>query len=188
MNRDAMQGEDFTQFLKQLATDPDEAGRRYVLLRQNLVAFFSRHRISDPDNAADETLDRAAMKIAEGAVVPEIKPYCLGIARYIVKERVRKEFRDDGANREFVHETINQSNEQVEWIYRVLLPCFQQLDIDEQRLLVEYCQVMHGRERAEHRRKLAEKRNTTLLGLRMRVTRIRTHLAECVKQRSQDVK
>jgi hypothetical protein len=183
-----MQGEEFTRFLKHLSTDPDEAGRRYVLLRQNLVAYFSRHRISDPDAVADETLDRAAMKIAEGAVVPEIKPYCLGIARYIVKERLRKDDRDNTANREYVQELSNQSSEQVEWIYRVLLPCFQQLDDDDQKLLIEYCQVMHGRERAEHRRKLAEKRGTTLLGLRMRVTRIRTRLAECVKQRSQDVK
>lgn len=183
-----MQGEDFTRFIKHLSTDPDEAGRRYVLLRQNLVAFFSRHRISDPDAAADETLDRAAMKIAEGAVVPEIKPYCLGIARYIVKERVRKDDRERNVNREFAKEILDQSSEQVEWIYRVLLPCFQQLTKDERELLVEYCQVMHGRERAEHRRKLAEKRSTTLLGLRMKVTRIRTRLAECVKQRSADSK
>lgn len=182
-----MRGEDFAKFLKHLSDDPDdpdEGGRRYVLLRQNLVAFFSRHKIADPDSAADETLDRAIAKIAAGAVVPEVKPYCLGIARFVKQERLRKQEKEHGADEAFVGLPKHQPNDQLEWIYRVLLPCFQQLTRDEQILLIEYCQVLNGRERAEHRRKLAEKRNTTLLGLRMKVTRIRTRLWECVKQRA----
>ena len=183
-----MQGEDFTQFMKHLSTDPDEAGRRYLLLHQKLVAFFCRHQIFDPDDAADETLDRAAKKIAAGAIVPEIQPYCLGIARFIKQERLRLNIRQVQADREFILDLINCSSEQVERIYRVLLPCFQKLVKDEQLLLIGYCEVLHGHERAEHRRKLAVKRNTTLLGLRMKVTRIRTRLLKCVEQSSQTVK
>lgn len=182
-----MQGEEFTQFLSFLSPDPDEAGRSYNRLQEKLVGFFILRGVSDPDGAAAETLDRAAVKIAQGAPVPDIKAYCLGIARNIVKERARKDFRESVAHREFVADLANDSEAQVERIYHLLLPCFDRLSADERALLTAYCAVIRGRERAEHRRKLAERMNTTLLGLRMRVTRLRTGLSDCVKQRTNQV-
>ncbi len=47
-----------------------------------------------------------------------------------------------------------------------------------------YCKILRGRERAEHRRRLAEKMKTTVVALRMRVTRLRGILSDCVRKHS----
>ena len=77
-------------------------------------------------------------------------------------------------------------DQQLERIYHILKPCFEQLAVEEQNLLLAYCQVARGRARAEHRRQLAESMKTTMLALRMRVTRLRTNLANCVKSLSNE--
>ena len=167
-----------------LSPDTDEAGRLYTRLHQKLTGFFSLKGISDPVNAADETIDRAAVKIATGATVPDVNKYCSGIARNIAKERFRRAQREDSTFQRFVENLASYSDEEVERIERILKPCFEELTPEDQSLLLDYCQVMRGRARAEHRRKLAEKLESTVLALRMRVTRLRSILAECVKKHS----
>lgn len=182
--RSTLSPEAFAQFLGLLSANTEEAGRLYTRLHEKLTGFFSLKGISDPVNAADETIDRAAIKIAAGATVPDVNKYCSGIARNIAKERFRRAQREDSIFHSFVENLANNSDEQVERIERVLKPCFEQLTPVEQSLLLAYCQVRHGRARAEHRRKLAENLQSTVLALRMRVTRLRSNLAECVKKHS----
>ena len=174
----------FAQFLEFLSPDAEEAGRRYQRLLEKLIAFFNMRGLSDPVNAADETIDRAAIRITSGTPVPDVGNFCLGIARYITKERLRLMQRESSAFVNFVADLANASNEQVERINRVLKPCFEQLAVEEQQLLAAYCQVERGRERAEHRRRLAASMKITMLNLRMRVTRLRTSLTNCVKKNS----
>jgi hypothetical protein len=137
-------------------------------------------------SAADETIDRAALKISAGTPVPDAGRYCMGIARNIAKERYRREQRESSTFLAFIENLANTSNEQVERIYNILKPCFEELTVEEQNLLVAYCQVTQGRARAEHRRRLAETMKTTMLALRMRVTRLRSILTDCVKNRSNE--
>jgi hypothetical protein len=174
----------FTRFLGFLSPDEDEAGLRYTRLHEKLVGFFSLRGIPDPVTAADETIDRAVLKINAGAPVPDVSKYCLGIARNIAKERFRRAERESSAFHAFIEEIQNASGEQVERIYEVLKPCFEMLSEEDQKLLLAYCQVLQGRARAEHRRRLAEAMMTTVLALRMRVTRLRSGLADCVRKRS----
>ena len=177
----------FAHFLRLLSPDPEEAGRRFTSLHKKLVGFFSMKGLSDPASAADETTDRAALKIYAGAVVPDVEKYCLGIARNIAKERARLIQRETRAFHKFVEEIGNSSAEQVERIYKILKPCFEQLAADERQLLVAYCHEIRGRARAEHRRQLAEAMKMTLLALRVRVTRLRSSLTDCVRKRSNTV-
>ena len=142
--------------------------------------------ISEPTSAADETIDRAAIKISGGAPVPDADKYCMGIARNIARERWRAEQREGSAFINFIADLANHSDEQVERIQRILKPCFDELAVEEQKLIKDYCQVLHGQARAEHRRQLAKAMNTTVLALRMRVTRLRSILAECVEKHSND--
>ncbi|HJQ68559.1 MAG TPA: hypothetical protein VKA70_06290 [Blastocatellia bacterium] len=174
-------------FLRVLSPDPEEAGRRYTNLQRRLIGFFTLKGLSDPVNAADETIDRAAVKIYAGAVVPDVEKYCLGIARNIAKERSRLIVRETRAFHKFVEDLGNSSAEQVERIYNILKPCFEQLAADERQLLLAYCHEIRGRARAEHRRKLAEAMKMTLLALRVRVTRLRNSLTDCVRKRSNAV-
>jgi hypothetical protein len=178
--------EALARFLELLSPDNEEAGRRYARLHEKLVCLFSMKGISDPANAADETIDRAALKISAGAPVPDAYKYCMGIARNIALERYRRSQRESSAFLTFAETIADATNEQVERSYRILKPCFEQLASEEQELLLAYCGVLRGRARAEHRRQLAEIRHTTVLALRMRVARLRNILTECVRKRTND--
>ena len=109
-----MNPEDFARFLNLLSSDAEEAARRYNCLHKKLAGFFSLKGLSDPGDAADETIDRAVLKIAAGAIVPDVEKYCFGIARNIVKERSRHLQREDSAFHKFIEDLSNSSAEQVE--------------------------------------------------------------------------
>ena len=174
--------EAFARFLKLLSSDAEAAGRRYTSLQTRLTGFFRMKGTSDPMSAADETIDRAVAKIAAGAEVPDVDNYCFGIARNIIKERFRLLNRENSAFEEFAAALSRSSTDQVERIYSVLQPCFEQLEADDQEMLAAYCQDVRGRARAEHRRQLAEAMKITVLALRIRVTRLRNGLADCARK------
>lgn len=169
------------RFLGALSPDAQEACLRYIRLHEKLDGFFRMKGISDAHSAADETIDRAMMKIAAGSDVPDVTNYCMGIARNIVKEKLRLMQRESSAFQNFIETLADSSAEQVERIYQVLKPCFEQLSAADQNLLIEYCQVLRGSARIEHRRQLAAKLDSTMLAVRMRVTRLRKTLTDCVK-------
>lgn len=181
-----MSPEEFARFLEHLSPDVEEAGRQYTRLHKKLAGFFYLKGVSEAGKAADEALDRAAVKICAGTPVPDVSKYCLGIARNVVKEGLRREQREKTVFMRFVEGLNDDSDEEIERIERVLRPCFEQLADEERELLVDYCRVLQGRARAEHRRQLAEAMKTTVLALRMRVTRLRGVLSECVKKRSRE--
>ncbi len=176
--------EALAEFLKILSIESTDPNSRYLSLQNKLEGFFNLKGTSDPVSAAQESLDRAIIKITTGTPVSDIDKYCLGIARYVAKERFRREQRETSAFLNFVEILADTSDEQVERINRILKPCFEELEVKDQELLLSYCQVMKGQARARFRRDLAATLNITLLALRMRVTRLRSDLTDCVKKRS----
>jgi hypothetical protein len=179
--------EAFRQFLATLSPEADQASQLYIRLHHKLVGFFSMKGLSDPTGAADETIDRAVVKIAAGTIAPDVGRYCLGIARNLIMEKLRQTQRESSAFRVLIEQLANSSAEHVERIYHILKPCFEQLASEERQLLVAYCQVVSGTSRSEQRRLLAEKMKTTMLALRMRVTRLRKALTDCVKSNSGEI-
>ena len=181
-----MSPEDFARILALLSPDPEEAGRRYASLHKKLTGFFCMKGVSDPLTAADETFDRAVSKIGVGTIVPDVDKYCFGIARNVFKERLRVMRREYSAFQNFVEDLTSSSAEQVERIYSILKPCFELLAAEEQQLLMAYCHEIQGRARAEYRRQLAKTKKMTVLALRVRVTRLRNVLTDCVQKRSNE--
>ena len=183
-----MSPEDFARFLERLSPDREEAGRRYLnLLNKRLVGFFGMKGVADPAEAAEETIERATAKIAAGAEVPDVEKYCLGVARNVALERWRLERREDAAFRGFVEAVAVDSSAEVERIERILKPCFDGLGGEDRELLLSYCRAPEGESRARQRRRLAEEMHTTMLALRIRVSRLRARLADCVEERSGSV-
>ena len=162
--------------------DPDEAGRRYLRLQQKLVGYFQFRGVADPIAAADEALDRASRRLAEGTNVPDIDRFCLGIARFIIKEGWRLNNRESEAFLQF----LEQHNHEPDEIDRFSLmkTCFEQLPQNDRQLLTLYCAAPSGRARARYRLKLAEQLNYTVTAMRVRVTRVRRGLDDCVKELS----
>ena len=179
-----MTPEDFARFLEYLSPDTTEAGQRYMSLHNKLIGFLSMKGVSDPASAADEVLDRTVVKINAGTDVPDVDRYCIGIARNLIKERLRRLRRENVAFQQFIEAINNYSSEQVERIYSILKPCFEHLSVEERQLLAEYCHKIDGRVHAEHRRQLAETMQVTVLALRIKVTRLRNKLTDCVKKLS----
>jgi DNA-directed RNA polymerase specialized sigma24 family protein len=180
-----MNNDDFTSFLDLLSsTGGGDGALCYVRLYRRLEGFFTMRGVRDPAGAADETIDVAVRRIAEGTPVPDAGKYCMGIARNIANDRLRRERRELKAFLGFIADLDNNSGEQAARIEQVLKPCFEQLAGEDRELLVAYCYVMRGRARGEHRRELALKMNTSVQGLRMRVTRLRKELTDCAGKRS----
>ena len=180
--RQTASAETFANFLQQFHADTETAGREYARLRRKLLGFFEMRGDHDPPTAADETLDRAALKLAEGKAVPDIGRYCLGIARLVTLERYRQSQREKNSFLGFAKNQENKFDEQLEQAYRLMARCLEQLPAREQELLTAYCQELQGQERARRRLKLAEEWETTTMGLRLRVHRLRLRLSECVKK------
>ena len=179
-----MSPEDFARILALLSPDTEEAGRHYTSLHKKLTGYFGLKGVSDPLTAADETFDRAVLKIGAGTIVPNVDKYCFGIARNVFKERLRLMRRENSAYHNFIEDLGSSSAEQIERIYSILKPCFELLAAEEQQLLMTYCHEIQGRARAEYRRELAKTMKMTVLALRVRVTRLRSILTDCVQKRS----
>jgi hypothetical protein len=173
----------FTILLKFLAPeDPEEAGRRYLFLHGKLENYFRFRGVADPVAAADETLDRAARRIAEGAEVPDIEKFCLGIARFIIKEDWRMNNRESEAFLQFLKSDRITEDELDR--FNLMRSCFDQLPQHERELLNAYCAGPRGRARSQRRLALAERLDTNISALRIRVTRLRRGLDDCVKELS----
>ena len=162
--------------------DPDEAGRRYLRLHKKLEGYFRTRGVADSTAAADETLDRAGRRIAEGAEVPNVDNFCLGIARFIIKEGWRLNTRESTAFLQFL-EQHSHSTDDVDRL-SLMKSCFEQLPQSTRDLLNSYCAAPTGRARATYRRELADQLGFKVTNLRVRVTRLRRELDDCVKELS----
>jgi hypothetical protein len=163
--------------------DPDEAGRRYLRLHQKLAGFFQFSGITDPAAAADEALDRAARRLAEGAEVPDIDKFCLGIARFIIKESWRLTSKETNAFLQFLEHNERATEKEIDRL-SFMKKCFEELPQSDRDLLNSYCAAPPGRARARYRLKLAEQLQFTVTAMRVRVTRLRRGLEDCVKELS----
>jgi hypothetical protein len=162
--------------------DPDEANRHYLNLHQKLTGYFRLRGMSDPVRDADDVLDRVGEKIIAGFDIPEIDRFCFGIARNIVFERRRQKKREESAFLQYLDYSQDSSTAVlVDRIMNLMKPCFEGLTADDRNLLTSYCKVPPGASRAEHRRQLADDLKSTIAALRIRVTRLRRALEDCVK-------
>jgi len=160
--------------------DPDEANRMYLRLLQKLAGFFRFKGMSDPENDAEDTLERAGKKILEGVPIPDIDRFCMGIARNVFLERLRKQRQEESAFKQFLENSENDNTE-VDKMTELMKQCFEKLPKEDRDLLHSYCKIPPGISRAEHRLQLAKKLKLSISALRIRITRLRRALEECVK-------
>lgn len=187
-----MKNDEENQFLPALLKalcpdDMEEAHRRYLVLHKKLVGYFTLKGMSDPFTDADDTVARADEKIAKGKKVPDVTRFCMGIARNIVRERLREEKRKESAFREFwdTNKDKNTRAALLDQFTNLMRRCFKQLPKDDQSLLIAYCKGPSKTSLAEHRHRLAESHNWSIGALRIRITRLRVRLVECLKELSE---
>jgi DNA-directed RNA polymerase specialized sigma24 family protein len=172
----------FARLLERLDPDPDRAAAAYERLRLALEKFFDWHGAWPPEECADETIDRLAVKLAGGIQIDDLRGYARGIARLVLLEWRRRP----------VPMSIDDRTEPAappphavdEERHEGLLTCFDRCLAalpDESRTLVLAYYVAERREKIDNRRRLARGLGLSESGLRNRVQRLRDRLERCVE-------
>jgi DNA-directed RNA polymerase specialized sigma24 family protein len=176
----ALTGNGLDCLLALLDGDRERAGQRYVLLRQKLVSFFCWRRALSPEECADETLNIAARRIAEGEPVRDVGCYCIGIARLVVLQHRRENERFTPASSEVVAPQFDIRGAD-DLRLQCLERCLQELPDDSRQLILAYYESQGG-SAIESRRLLARRLGVPLNALRIRAYRIRARLEESVRR------
>lgn len=186
--------EKFDKLLFVLDSDRTIAGERYEHLRQAMIAFFSFRGASDPEELADETMNRVASRLHDGAEIFSNNPasYFYGFARNIWNETVKKKntlqpldetFSNQRSSALNPHEMLEQQLEQRDIeIRRVHLNhCLKGLSEKDRELLIEYYQDT-GAARIDNRQALAERFSISPKTLRNKTVLLRGKLMDFVRK------
>ena len=168
-------------------------GERYLEIRRRLAQYFDRRGCAAADELADETLNRAARKLAELGHIANVAPaqYCYVLARFVFLEYIRrpghKDSEFDDASRLSLalshassHDFESPAAERERYLAG-LNRCLQKLVPADQQLILEYYQG-DKRAKIEKRSELATHYGLTLNALSVRACRIRNKLEQCVKK------
>ncbi len=178
-------GEAFAKLINRLDADPERAGERYEGIRRQLLRFFEWRGASFPEERADETLNRVARKLDEGAEIAEIGSYCQGIARLVLLETYRS--RDSlRAPMEDVPADIAAPDTGAEAVEKerylnCLESCLQGLPGENRELIIGYYQDDKS-DRIKKRLALAQRLGLRRDALANRAQRVRDKLEDCIER------
>jgi DNA-directed RNA polymerase specialized sigma24 family protein len=167
------------------ALDPDreQAALGYEQLRRRLQALFHFWGCQNGWELADRTLDRVAVKLEQGAVVPRgsMTAYVRGVARMLFYEATRELEQEERALAEVAPAAGPDPNPDHDRALQALDECLASLTPDDRRLILDYYGTQ-GRTK-ELRRQLASSVGSTINALRIRAHRLRQRLEGCVAKK-----
>ena len=173
--------ENFEALLNWLDPDRERAGEMYETIRQQLINLFAWNQSHDPDDLADETIDRVMRRVREirDGYSGDPRLYFFGVAKNILREARRepKNWSLDETEVSFQSGT-DENNQQ---LYECLDKCMLKLPPDRRTLLLAYYQ---GSKQAkiDARRELAAKLDLRPAALRMVVYRSLNKLETCIQE------
>ncbi len=164
----------FDRLLKTLDRDRERAALAYEDLRERIMGLLQWWGAGRAAELADETLDRVAQKLEEGAVIADgsLGAYVRGVARMVFYESTR-EPSEQLSDRELVSPATDDSEAALVCLDR----CLASLAHDERKLVLRYYD--NGR-RAELRQRIADEMKISMSALRIRTHRLRDRLERCV--------
>jgi RNA polymerase sigma factor (sigma-70 family) len=166
--------EDFDALLEWLDPNRDEAGRKYEDIRLRLIKIFTCRGCLEPEDLADETINRVSNRLSEirRDYVGDPARYFYGVANKLLYEYQRRKLPpappppDESDHKEREFECLEE--------------CIEKLAPDQRALVVGYYQE-EKRTKINNRKQLADKLGIALNALRIRAHRIRTSLYKCVQ-------
>lgn len=175
--------EAFDRFLTMLDGDREQAGQKYESVRLRLVKYFQWSGAIEPDNEADETINRVARKIEEGAPVYNLHAYIHGVARLVKAESLKSPIRKQqvldeayGIHAAPLDEDLDASERRI-----CLNRCLQRLSEENREIIIEYYQEEKAT-KIRCRKELAARLGITLNALRITAHRVRVGLERCVRE------
>jgi DNA-directed RNA polymerase specialized sigma24 family protein len=187
-------GGEFQKFLNWLDEGADSEGRSYLEMRRRLVAYFDRKNCLNPDELADETLNRVSRRLAEEGEIECETPakYCYIVARFVFLEHLRSPktaeipLDDTGkiAGQSIAAADIDEERRLKEKMLDCLEKCSGELKPQDRDMIYRY---YHGKERVkiENRRSIAAEMGISMNALSIRACRIRDRLEACVRRCSE---
>ena len=182
----------FDKLLERLDSDRERAGEKYENVRRKLIKFFEWRGCPFPEDDADETVTRVAVKIDQGLDIRASDPYVYfhSVAQYVLKERWKEPGRDaipfdsllpsqhpaeDPVESMQEQETRQQQERRLECLNR----CMEDLPPKGRELIGRYYDG-EGGAKIENRKQLAQRLNIPMNALRIRAHRMRERLESCV--------
>ncbi len=170
-------GENFASFLRWLSPQGTDAGEEYERLRFRLCTFFSQRQCRFPDELADETINRVALKINEENIENKLA-YCYGVAKNVYRESLRKERKQVDIDEVVV---AAQAPAEESFSSECLDKCLAELSPESRSLILDYFSEVKLAKIELHKR-ISERLEMTQTALRMRVMRIKQKLKICVQE------
>lgn len=188
-----MNAEAFEKLLVWLDDDREVAGEKYEKIRLKLVKLFKWRNCAPEEEYADETIDRVARRVSEGAAVDVKAPYLYfhGIALNVIREYWRGQQKhtvediDETSPLELSTKSPAAEMEEkhdrhfAEQRYDCMKKCLQNLPQDARDFIVEYHQ---GERKKDARKEMSERLRIPMNALRIRAFRVREGLEKCVEK------
>jgi DNA-directed RNA polymerase specialized sigma24 family protein len=177
---EALGQQTFDKLLEWLHPDRKRAAEEYENIRARLMKLFAWRGAHSPDACVDETIDRVARRIAEGAVAGMSDPirYCAAVAWNVCSEVQRRERRSEV--KEFASPP-SEDGQSEERLYDCMERCLHQLAAAERSLMIDY-HTGEWRVRLGQREQLVKDLGISPNALRLRCSRIRGKLDSCLKE------
>jgi len=183
MNKDwILTQEAFDALLAWLDPDRDAAGKKYEDIRRRLIKFFTCRGCTEPEDLADETINRVSKKLGEIKADFSGDParYFYGVANKVHLEYLRRRRLTPVPPDQQEYSANFSEDEDLEREYECLERCVQQLTANNRELVVQYYQE-ERRAKIDQRKLLADRLGIALNALRIRACRIRATLQTCVQ-------
>ncbi|PYP83008.1 MAG: hypothetical protein DMF61_24475 [Blastocatellia bacterium AA13] len=183
----------FEELLLRLDADQERAAAIYENIRRKLITYFEIRGCYLSEEYADETFDRAARRLMEGAQIfaGDAAGYFYGIARNLIHEYHDAPWKlhtglddlsptrypsEDPDKSKRLEEERSDRESRVECLER----CIESLQADSRDLIINYYQGETGA-KIKNRKQLAERLKIPINALRIRALRIREKLEDCVE-------
>lgn len=168
--------ESFDALLTWLDPDREQAALKYEKIRGGLIKIFTGRACAEPEDLADETINRVARKLKEieKDFSGDRTRYFFGVANKVHLEHLRRK----------IPQAMPQSPtdpNRIELEYNCLDLCIERLTKENRDLLLRY-HGAEGQAETELRRALANDLGIAPNALRIRAHRIRVGLKECVEK------
>ncbi len=173
-----LQRDSFDCLLAALHPDRQAASVEYERLRTRLVRFFDWQGATEPENLADISLDRMAMKLHRGEQILDPRNYLHGIARMVLRESRNQRQREATMLEHASHLSPGPPESGIEELYQALEQSLQDLPSESRKLVLAYYSAENHREQAASRQRMAAECGISTNALRNRALRLRTELEQ----------
>ncbi|HEX8288901.1 MAG TPA: hypothetical protein VF556_12945 [Pyrinomonadaceae bacterium] len=177
--------ENFNNLLNWLSTDREKAGAKYEEVRKHLTTFFRYKGCSEPDELADETINRVAAKVSTFYNNGEVKTitffysFAINVHREYLANMKKKHVSLE-PNMLFADQPVPETNENKDIIYDCLDRCLAKLGSQESEMLIAYYSPDKSG-KSELRKKMADALNLKTGALHTKIHRIRNIVRECIE-------